>query len=206
MYNGIGLATVRGSASSGHVQKSHAYVKPEFFRSKMSSNAGGITNIDGDGAENPDSMTTLTSNLSSMRKDRKNTEILDHRKMREIEGKVYELRDRLEGKGTMSEKTIDKHCDELREELTVRMSKHASSSRVDSADNSYDTSNSKRPGAGAEQWKGASTGRGDRADMRRGVCFDYQRRGECRRGDSCKVRTWWYCGWGILEEWCLHAE
>jgi hypothetical protein len=40
MYNGVGLKTVRGSASSGFVQKSNAFVAPRNSEKKSSNHNG----------------------------------------------------------------------------------------------------------------------------------------------------------------------
>jgi len=95
----------------------------------MSSNAGGITNIDGNGEEDPNSLTTLSSGLSALRKDRKNTDILDHKKLREIEGKVYALQDRLEDQGRLGDAEVQKRCDELRQQLTGKLEVENSKSK-----------------------------------------------------------------------------
>ena len=84
MYNGIGLTTARGSGTSGHVVKNVSYLKPEFFRNKVDSNAGRLN-------DNGQSK-GLVSGLSNM-------EILDHNKKREIESKLYELQETMIDQG-----------------------------------------------------------------------------------------------------------
>ena len=44
-YNGIGLTTPRGSATSGHVQRNLSHLRPDFYRSKLSANSGEATTI-----------------------------------------------------------------------------------------------------------------------------------------------------------------
>jgi serine/arginine repetitive matrix protein 2 len=86
MYNGIGLTTVRGSATSGHVTKNMSHVKPEFFRNKLQANASGNrSGRDDDGKYG--------------RGVRANPEILDHIRKREVEAKLYAARDEFEGLG-----------------------------------------------------------------------------------------------------------
>ena len=72
--------SLKGSATSGHVQKNLSYVKPEFFRQKVSSNTGkfGETSYD-----------DKSNNLSAYRDC--NPDILEHRKKKELEAKLYEF-------------------------------------------------------------------------------------------------------------------
>ena len=77
MYNGIGLSTTRGSATSGHVTKNLSYVKPDFFRKKISENSGQLA---------------LLLNADSLEPYRKiNNDIVGHKKQREIEAQYFEI-------------------------------------------------------------------------------------------------------------------
>ena len=95
MYNGIGLTTVRGSATSGHVTKNLSYVKPDQFRNKLEHNRGKFD--DRNQADRP----------------RVNEEIMEHNRRRGIEAKVYEMRHSLQGQGIDAEE-VEKHCLVLR--------------------------------------------------------------------------------------------
>lgn len=103
MYNGIGLRTVRGSGTNGYVQSNRAYVKPVNVRKVTELNSGRWQKEEqwkaaADKAGNP--------------------ELLEHARKRDIEVKVFELRDRLEEEGKLDEASIDKRCDELRARLS----------------------------------------------------------------------------------------
>ncbi|CAM9388314.1 unnamed protein product [Ectocarpus fasciculatus] len=102
MYNGIGLQTVRGSATSGHVQKNMSHIKPEFFRNKLEANVN--TNRHGMGDDRG-------------RRSKANPEILEHIRKREVEAKIYAARDELENMG-YTEEEINERLTELRAEIT----------------------------------------------------------------------------------------
>lgn len=93
MYNGIGLNTVRGSATSGYVSKNLSYVRPEQFRNKLDHNRGNPKFGSRNGPSGP----------------KINPEILDHNQKRAIEGKVYELRVKLEEEGVEAD-VIEAKC------------------------------------------------------------------------------------------------
>jgi hypothetical protein len=79
-YNGIGLQTVRGTATNGYVVRNLSYVKPIMVRSKT----GKFGEDWG----------------SAQPKQRKACdEILEHDRKREVELKALELRESLEDKG-----------------------------------------------------------------------------------------------------------
>jgi serine/arginine repetitive matrix protein 2 len=104
MYNGIGLTTVRGSATSGHVTKNLSYVRPAQFRSKLDSNRAGGFGGGGRGGNH---------HGTGPAPAKVNEEIILHNKKRAIEGKVYELRVQLEDEGVASDE-VEKKCDALR--------------------------------------------------------------------------------------------
>ncbi len=80
MYNGIGLRTVRGTATNGYVQKSMAYVKPAMVRAKT-----------GKSGEDWG---------SAVPKARKPcADIQEHDRLRAIEVKLLELQEDMEEKG-----------------------------------------------------------------------------------------------------------
>ena len=80
MYNGIGLSTVRGSGTSGHVQ----------------ANKFAVRNRAGNSGYGPD---RRNGTSSSSRPKQPNAAILEHNRLREIEVKLAELEDELEEKG-----------------------------------------------------------------------------------------------------------
>jgi len=86
MYNGIGLSTPRGSATSGYVTKNLTYIKPEFFRNKLSARSGHY-----EGAED------------AKRRTKGNEEILRHNEKRAIEAKLFELQEVLLEQGLTDE-------------------------------------------------------------------------------------------------------
>jgi len=81
MYNGIGLQTVRGSGTSGHVQANK-------FAVRNRANGNGNRNDGGNGKPS-----------SSRPNKQPNAAILEHNRLREIEFKLAELEDELEEQG-----------------------------------------------------------------------------------------------------------
>lgn len=104
MSSNVGLSTPRGSGTSGYVQRNLSSLKPR-------------DNSYGQPYPPRDS-------LPRQRKPDK--DILAHDRAREIEVKVFELRDKLEDEGK-DEDTIDEECDALRE----RLRKEAASGKGD---------------------------------------------------------------------------
>ncbi|CAD6230943.1 unnamed protein product [Miscanthus lutarioriparius] len=87
MYNGIGLQTPRGSGTAGHVQASKFVAKPRPSPSSSPSAAGG------------------------MRKP--NKDIIEHDRKRQVELRLFVLRDALEDLG-YTEAEIEARVDEAR--------------------------------------------------------------------------------------------
>lgn len=82
MYNGIGLATPRGSGTNGHVQRNWALVKPPpRDRERTYKSEQDLATLD------------VASNRQP------NKEILDHERKRKIELKCAEFADILEEQG-----------------------------------------------------------------------------------------------------------
>lgn len=98
MSSNVGLSTPRGSGTSGYVQRNLSTLKPR-------------DNSYGQPYPPRDS-------LPRQRKPDK--DILAHDRARQIEVKVFELRDKLEDEGN-DEDAIDEECDALREKLTKEM-------------------------------------------------------------------------------------
>ncbi|ETI22957.1 hypothetical protein G647_04752 [Cladophialophora carrionii CBS 160.54] len=102
MSSNVGLSTPRGSGTSGYVQRNLSLLKPRA--------AGVGVPYSLDSAKAP-----------KVRKP--DQEILNHDRLREIEVKVLELREKLEDEGQVDEDKIDEQCDRLRETLTKDMEK-----------------------------------------------------------------------------------
>ncbi|POR36062.1 Pre-mRNA-splicing factor CWC21 [Tolypocladium paradoxum] len=96
MSDNVGLSTPRGSGTSGYVQRNLAQVRPRDF-----------------GAPYP-------KDLDSLRHKQRQPDkgILEHDRRRQIEVKVFDLRDQLEEE-EVDEEEIDRRCDELRKKLTA---------------------------------------------------------------------------------------
>ena len=80
MYNGIGIATPRGTGSSGHVTKNLSHVKPDFFRNKIDSNSGKLRQKQ----DQPGAALQVSTG---------NREILDHNRKREIEVRLLDFQE-----------------------------------------------------------------------------------------------------------------
>ncbi|PHH83751.1 hypothetical protein CDD82_3825 [Ophiocordyceps australis] len=96
MSDNVGLSTPRGSGTSGYVQRNLAHMKPRDY-----------------GAPYP-------KDLDSLRHKRPQPDegILEHNRKRQIEVKVFELREELEDE-EVAEEEIERRCDELRQKLTA---------------------------------------------------------------------------------------
>ncbi|KJZ72858.1 Pre-mRNA-splicing factor CWC21 [Hirsutella minnesotensis 3608] len=96
MSDNVGLSTPRGSGTSGYVQRNLAHMKPRDY-----------------GAPYP-------KDLDSLRHKQRQPDkgILEHDRKRQIEVKVFELRDQLEEE-EVDEEEIERRCDELRDKLTA---------------------------------------------------------------------------------------
>ncbi|PTB41396.1 RNA-splicing factor [Trichoderma asperellum] len=97
MSDNVGLSTPRGSGTSGYVQRNLAQVRPRDY-----------------GAPYP-------KDRDMRHKQRQPDKgILEHDRKREIEVKVFDLRDKLEEE-EVEEEEIDRRCDELRKKLLAEM-------------------------------------------------------------------------------------
>ncbi|KAI0180848.1 cwf21-domain-containing protein [Hypoxylon sp. FL1284] len=101
MSDNVGLSTPRGSGTSGYVQRNLAQLKPRDRAAPYN-----------------------TKDLDSLKhwQRQPDKEILEHDRKREVEVKVFELRDQLEDEG-VDEEEIDERCDALRKELQAKMNK-----------------------------------------------------------------------------------
>ncbi|KAH9874873.1 RNA-splicing factor [Plenodomus biglobosus] len=94
MTDNVGLTTPRGSGTSGYVQKNRSLIRP---RDKIAPYPK-----DWDSAKH--------------RPRQPDAEILEHEAKRQVEVKVFELRDKLEEEG-VDEDEIDDQCEALRQKL-----------------------------------------------------------------------------------------
>ncbi|GAB7354779.1 hypothetical protein MBLNU459_g5177t1 [Dothideomycetes sp. NU459] len=99
MSSNVGLNTPRGSGTSGYVQRNLSHLKPR-------DNGAGAPY----GAKDFDSF--------KHRQRQPDQEILEHDRKREIEVKVFELRDRLEDEG-VDDDDIEDQCTALRKKLAA---------------------------------------------------------------------------------------
>ncbi|KAI9731818.1 MAG: RNA-splicing factor [Claussenomyces sp. TS43310] len=102
MSSNVGLTTPRGSGTSGYVQRNLAHLKPR------------------------DNFKPYSTDLDSLkhRQRKPDKEILEHDRKRDIEVKVFELRDRLEDEG-VDEEEIETQTDSLRKKLLAELDKGA---------------------------------------------------------------------------------
>ncbi|KAH8686844.1 cwf21 domain-containing protein [Ilyonectria robusta] len=98
MSDNVGLTTPRGSGTSGYVQRNLAHMRPRDF-----------------GAPYP-------KDLDSLRHKQRQPDkgILEHDRKREVEVKVFDLRDKLE-EDEVDEDEIERQCNELRQKLLAEM-------------------------------------------------------------------------------------
>ncbi|KAK4123229.1 cwf21-domain-containing protein [Parathielavia appendiculata] len=101
MSDNVGLATPRGSGTSGYVQRNLAHMKPRDMAAPY---------------------LPRNSDADSMRHKPRQPDqgLLEHDRKREVEVKVFELRDKLEEEG-VEEEEIESQCDELRKKLLAEM-------------------------------------------------------------------------------------
>ena len=104
MYNGIGLTSVRGSGTNGHVTKNMAHVS----RQRTAR------------AKSIDAEKSAVNQTQLKDPHRHNTEILDHNRKRAVEVKCLQLREGLEEKG-LPEDDIDSRVDALRSRLLAQL-------------------------------------------------------------------------------------
>ncbi|KAL6889801.1 cwf21 domain-containing protein [Trichoderma longibrachiatum] len=97
MSDNVGLSTPRGSGTSGYVQRNLAQIRPRDYAAPYPKDR-------------------------DMRHKQRQPDkaILEHDRKREVEVKVFELRDQLEEE-EVEEEEIDRRCDELRKKLLAEM-------------------------------------------------------------------------------------
>ncbi|KAF1918140.1 cwf21 domain-containing protein [Ampelomyces quisqualis] len=94
MADNVGLTTPRGSGTSGYVQKNRSLLRPRDHVAPYQKD----------------------QDYAKHRPRQPDAEILEHEAKRDIEVKVFELRDTLEEQG-VDEDAIDDQCDALRRQL-----------------------------------------------------------------------------------------
>lgn len=109
-YNGIGLATVRGTATSGHVQYNAGHVRnsSSFHRTWRNANGGGGggRGYGGGRIEAPRNKVLTDEAL----REGANSIAL-HEKKRQLEARLLELREQLEDGGTMKDTEIEEEVE-----------------------------------------------------------------------------------------------
>ncbi|KAH6687437.1 cwf21 domain-containing protein, partial [Plectosphaerella plurivora] len=98
MSENVGLSTPRGSGTSGYVQRNLAHMKPRDYANPYPKNVDALRH----------------------RQRQPDKEILEHDRKREVEVKVFELRDKLEEE-EVDEDEIEEKCAELRKKLLAEM-------------------------------------------------------------------------------------
>ena len=115
MSDNVGLSTPRGSGTSGYVQRNLANYRPR------------------DNYQQQQQQQSRDSLAQQMHRQRQPDQgLLEHDRKREVEVKVFELRDKLEEQGDVDDDDIDRQCDELRARLLADMNRRpaaAASSR-----------------------------------------------------------------------------
>jgi hypothetical protein len=123
MYNGIGLASVRGTATSGHVQSNAGHVRNSSRRNRTYRNAndgrdenrsgrGGGRGYFDAGGNNNERHALLTN--EALREGASSLAL--HEKKRRLEVRLMELRDQLEERGWKDE--------EIEKEIQLEREKH----------------------------------------------------------------------------------
>ncbi|KAK0630768.1 cwf21 domain-containing protein, partial [Bombardia bombarda] len=112
MSDNVGLSTPRGSGTSGYVQRNLAHQRPRDM-----------------GAPYPRDVDSLRH-----RQRQPDKGLLEHDRKREVEVKVFELRDKLEDEG-VDEDEIETRCDALRKKLLAESDKKQSAGGAGSARN-----------------------------------------------------------------------
>lgn len=106
MYNGIGLRTARGSGTNGYVTKNYAHVK--------------------EGARKVNQGAPTFDHVSKLEVKKANPNILLHEQKRKIESQLFDMRLRLEEKGSYSEEQIEQMIDKERQELLKKLEREQS--------------------------------------------------------------------------------
>lgn len=114
MSSNVGLATPRGSGTSGYVQRSLSVLKPRdnSYGSNPNNKPFSSSNL------SKSSFTTSTQDTQLRAPD---TGILDHERLRKIEAKVFTLRTELEEEEDPEKRLVDEEIDTRCEQLRTRL-------------------------------------------------------------------------------------
>ncbi|KAG5363114.1 Pre-mRNA-splicing factor CWC21 [Yarrowia sp. B02] len=114
-YNGIGLSTPRGSATSGHIQTNISN------RAFSGQNRGEFAHHELTDEQDKRSKTKLDRDYAAGRAA--DVELLEHERKRKVEVACLELQDKLEEEGEKGEDEIEEEVETLRRQLTLRMAR-----------------------------------------------------------------------------------
>ncbi|KAL3758626.1 hypothetical protein ACHAWU_008380 [Discostella pseudostelligera] len=131
MYNGIGLASVRGTATSGHVQFNAGHVRnsSSWQRTWRNANAGnGNGTVGGGGGGRGESSRNKLLTDEAIKEGASSLAL--HEKKRQLEVRLLELRDQLEEEGRMNDADIDNEIEWERKQTLDRWAKEEKDRRV----------------------------------------------------------------------------
>jgi serine/arginine repetitive matrix protein 2 len=114
MYNGIGLSSVRGSSTSGHVQTNRGHVGASRLRRQQQRNA-------------QDSGQQKYNPVPSAARKQGNTDIQKHEERRRIENQLLELQEEMEDGGQLNDEEIEERIGRERKRLMQRLEDKANS-------------------------------------------------------------------------------
>lgn len=115
-YNGIGLSTPRGSATSGHIQSN---ISNRAFQS--ANRRGEFEHHELTDEQDKRSKTKLDRDYAAGRQA--DVEMLEHERKRKVEVACMELQDKLEEEGEKGEEEIEEEVNTLRRQLTLKMAR-----------------------------------------------------------------------------------
>jgi len=117
MYNGVGLTSVRGTATSGHIQTNRSHVRASDVRRKTQVNAH-QSSTDTNPRHAKKNLNTKDKSSSIVSK-----QDLDRLKKRHMEQQLLELRERLEDGRILSAEEIDLRVQRERDRLMQLLNK-----------------------------------------------------------------------------------
>ena len=152
MYNGIGLTTVRGSGTNGHVQKNLSFVSQTRIDQRKSNPSRG--------------------DFGDVPRERKpNADIIQHNRKRDVELKVMELMMRLEKDG-VEDDVIEEKTSALRERLLAKMPDAAAAASTRTGETHADAASKQNENAALKEALGISS------DYKNGYAFDREAQAE----------------------------
>ena len=159
MYNGIGLATVRGSATSGHVTKNMSYLKPEFFRNKLDSNQSAGRYSDSRSGKHGANYKV-------------NKEVIEHNRKHAVEAKIFEFEDSLRENGGLTEEEIGQKVEDYRARLNRQNTPNSNRSTTDTKGSLRITDTHEISARKSEENERLRSAFGIRSDFVAGSSFD----------------------------------